>query len=42
MGNHFHILLEVPPMAETGFSDEEPLRRLSAIYNVAEVAEVAK
>ena len=42
MCNHFHILLEVPPMAEGGLSDEELLRRLSAIYSEAFVAGVAK
>ena len=42
MDNHFHILLEVPPMAESGLSDEELLKRLSAIYGEAFVAGVAK
>lgn len=28
MSNHFHILLEVPPMPEGGISDSELLRRL--------------
>jgi putative transposase len=42
MDNHFHILLEVPPMAEGGISDDELLRRLSAICTEALVAEVAK
>ncbi len=28
MSNHFHILLEVPPMPEAGISDSELLRRL--------------
>ncbi len=41
MCNHFHILLEVPPMAEGGFSDDELLKRLSAIYNEGFVAGVA-
>jgi putative transposase len=41
MDNHFHIMLEVPPMAEGGLSDEELLKRLSAIYGEAFVAEVA-
>ena len=31
MSNHFHLLLEVPPMPEGGISDEELLKRLSAI-----------
>ncbi len=42
MCNHFHLLLEVPPMAEGGLSDGELLKRLSAIYNEAFVAGVAK
>ena len=41
MCNHFHILLEVPPMAEGGLSDTELLKRLSAIYNEAFVAGVS-
>jgi hypothetical protein len=31
MCNHFHLLLEVLPMAEGGLSDEALLKRLSAI-----------
>jgi REP element-mobilizing transposase RayT len=42
MDNHFHLLLEVPTMAETGLSNDELLKRLSAIYNEAFVAGVAK
>ena len=42
MCNHFHLLLEVPPMEEGGLSDEELLRRLSALYSEAFVAGVAK
>jgi len=42
MDNHFHILLEVPPMADGGVSDAELLKRLSAIYGEACVAGVAK
>jgi putative transposase len=42
MDNHFHILLEVPPMADSGLSEQELLRRLSAIYSEAFVAGVAK
>jgi REP element-mobilizing transposase RayT len=41
MSNHFHILLEVPPMSVGGIADEELLRRLRAIYSEAAVAEVA-
>jgi hypothetical protein len=42
LSNHIHLLLEVPPMADGGLSDEELLKRLSAIYSEAFVAEVAK
>jgi REP element-mobilizing transposase RayT len=42
MGNHVHILLEVPPLAAGGLSDTELLQRLRAIYNEALVALVAK
>jgi REP element-mobilizing transposase RayT len=42
MDNHFHLLLEVPPMAATGISDEELLKRLSAIYGEVFVAGVAQ
>jgi putative transposase len=42
MCNHFHLLLEVPPAPEGGFSDEELLMRLMSIYSEAFVAEVAK
>jgi REP element-mobilizing transposase RayT len=42
MDNHFHLLVEVPPMAEAGLTDEELLKRLSAIYSEAFVAGVAK
>ena len=42
MCNHVHVLLEVPPLAAGGLTDEELLERLGAIYNEALVAEVAK
>jgi REP element-mobilizing transposase RayT len=42
MSNHFHLLLEVPPPPEGGFPDAELLGRLSALYNAAVVAAVAK
>jgi len=42
MSNHFHVLLEVPPMPGGGISDDELLKRLSAIYTEAAVADVAK
>jgi putative transposase len=32
MDNHFHLLLEVPPMAEGGIPDAMLLKRLSALY----------
>ncbi len=41
MSNHFHLLLEVPPMAVGGISDELLLQRLSALYSEAFVAGVA-
>ncbi len=41
MDNHFHLLLEVPPIAKGGLSDESLLKRLSAIYSEAFVAVVA-
>ncbi len=41
MSNHFHLLLEVPPLAEGGLSDEMLLQRLSALYSEAFVAGVA-
>lgn len=42
MSNHFHLLLEVPPMAAEGLSDQQLLSRLVAIYPEAAVAAVAK
>jgi REP element-mobilizing transposase RayT len=42
MCNHFHLLLEVPPMADSGLSEQELLKRLSAIYSETFVAGVAK
>lgn len=44
MSNHFHILLEVPPMPEGGIPDEELLRRLGELYgkDSVTVAEVAR
>lgn len=42
MCNHIHLLVEVPPVPEGGFSDEALLGRLGAIYSEAFVAEVAK
>ena len=42
MSNHFHLLLEVPPMPVEGIPDEELLDRLSAFYDEAQVAEIAK
>lgn len=42
MSNHFHLLLEVPPMPAEGISDEELLKRLSAVHTEAAAAAVAK
>ncbi|NJM37338.1 MAG: chemotaxis protein CheW [Akkermansiaceae bacterium] len=42
MSNHFHILLEVPPMPEGGISDDELLKRISATNSKAFAAVVAK
>jgi putative transposase len=42
MSNHFHILLEVPPMAEGGISDEELLKRIAATNSEAFVDAVAQ
>jgi len=42
MSNHFHLLLEVPPMAGGGLSDEVLLKRLAGLYSEAFVAEVAQ
>jgi hypothetical protein len=40
--NHFHLLLEVPPMPEGGISDVELFERLGVFYSEAQVAEVAR
>ncbi|MCX6874433.1 MAG: transposase [Verrucomicrobia bacterium] len=42
MSNHFHLLLEVPPLPAGGFSDADLLKRLRFLYSEAFVAEVAK
>ena len=42
MDNHFHLLLEVPPMAEGGISDALLLKRLSALYGEDFVGGVAQ
>jgi putative transposase len=41
MSNHFHLLLEVPPMADGGLSDEVLLQRLGGLYSEMVVAGVA-
>jgi len=41
MSNHFHLLLEVPRMADGGLSEEELLQRLGGLYSEAVVAGVA-
>jgi len=42
MSNHFHLLLEVPPMPQGGITDQELLERLSVFYSEVQVAEIAK
>ncbi len=42
MSNHFHILLEVPPMPVGGLSDEDLLKRLLTTNTEAFVAVLAK
>jgi REP element-mobilizing transposase RayT len=42
MSNHFHLLLEVPPMPEDGIPDEELLKRLAVFYSEAQVAEIVR
>ena len=42
MGNHVHILLEVPPLPAGGLTDEDLLKRLRAIYPADAVTLVAK
>lgn len=41
MSNHFHLLLEMPPMAKSGLNDEVLLQRLSGLYSEAFVTGVA-
>ncbi len=42
MSNHFHVLLEVPPMPEGGISNEVLFERLGVFYSEAQVAEIAR
>ena len=42
MSNHFHVLLEVPPMPEGGISDQELFHRLGVFYSEAQVADVVR
>ena len=42
MSNHFHLMLEVPPLPVGGMSDAELLTRLRCIHGEGFVAEVAK
>jgi REP element-mobilizing transposase RayT len=42
MSNHFHVLLEVPPMPEGGISDQELFQRLGVFYSEAQVADVVR
>lgn len=41
MSNHFHLLLEVPPMPGGGLADDGLLHRLRALYSQARVDAVA-
>ena len=41
MSNHVHLLVEIPPKPVEGISDEVFLKRLSALYSEAFVADVA-
>ena len=38
MSNHFHLLLEVPPLPEGGIPNQELLQRLGIFYSEAQVA----
>ena len=40
MGNHFHVLVEVPPRPAKPMGDEQLLERLGLIYSELKVAEV--
>ncbi len=42
MSNHFHLLLEVPPMPEGGITNENLYTRLRVFYSDAQVAEIVK
>jgi putative transposase len=42
MSNHFHVLLEVPPVPEGGITDELLLKRLAGLYSEAFVDGVAQ
>jgi REP element-mobilizing transposase RayT len=42
MSNHFHLLLEVPPIPKEGISNEELFKRLGVFYSEAQVAEIAQ
>ena len=42
MSNHFHVLLEVPPMPEGGIPDGELFKRLGVFYGEAQVVAIAK
>ena len=41
MSNHFHILLEVPPMPKEGVREEVLLERLMVLYSKGKVAAIA-
>jgi len=40
MSNHIHLLLDVPPMPESGLSDAQLLDRLKYLYSEAEISVV--
>ena len=42
MCNHVHFLLEVPPMAVGGLTDDALLKRLGAIYHEGKTGSVCK
>jgi len=42
MSNHFHLLLEVPPMPEEGLSEAEFRRRLGALYKPERTREIVR
>jgi len=41
MSNHYHLVIEVPPMPEGGLTDTELLRRLEIVMKPSKVARIA-